>query len=91
MFAIETLTMIGVGLLFALAIAVLWIGFLGIVGEVRFVRCPRCNHLEAAPAYLTSRACVRCRHEHVFHPVVAIHHSWAEHHPGSAGTTSRTD
>ncbi|MGH9046356.1 MAG: hypothetical protein ACRDVW_03475 [Acidimicrobiales bacterium] len=62
------------------AVAAFWIGLLGIFGAVRFIRCAKCGHLGLTSSSGPLQACVRCRHDHVLHPVLAVHHAQVFHH-----------
>jgi hypothetical protein len=73
MFAVVLLGVVLVVTLSTLATAALWIGILGVLGAVRLVRCPRCDRLELISASTPSRACLRCRHQRLLHPVMTHH------------------
>ncbi len=85
MMLVEIVIALLVGCFFAIGIAALWIGLLGVAGEVRVARCERCGRLGVAPPSEPLRTCVRCRHEHLLHPVLALHHPGATHHPPGDG------
>lgn len=74
-----------VGVLFAallvVATALLWIGLLGILGALSFRRCEQCRGLELVSATAPPHLCLKCRHEHLFHPVLSTRHAYAVHHP----------
>jgi DNA-directed RNA polymerase subunit RPC12/RpoP len=82
MVALEALISVLVVVVFILATAALWIGFLGVIGAVRFVRCEECGRIELAPTSVPTRACLRCRHRRLLHPVTSIHRAHAMDHDG---------
>jgi DNA-directed RNA polymerase subunit RPC12/RpoP len=83
MVALEALISVLVAVVFVLGVAALWIGFLGIIGTSRFVRCEECGRIELVPASAPSRACLRCRHRRLLHPVLTAHRAHAAHHEGA--------
>lgn len=80
---VEVLTAVLVALLFFAVIAALWVGFLAVLGAVRFARCDRCGHLGLTSQSERLRACARCRHGRLLHPVVSVRHSHLLHHSES--------
>lgn len=67
-----------VGLIIVLAAATtvaIYLGLLGMVGQVYFVRCASCHHMTSCTVDATPRSCPRCRHHGVlFHPSRAVLH-----------------
>jgi len=49
------------------------IGILGLAGIVRLARCDRCGHLTVTDARTAPQSCPQCRHEHLTHPLAALH------------------
>jgi DNA-directed RNA polymerase subunit RPC12/RpoP len=80
MVALEALISVLVAVAFLLGTAALWIGFLGVIGAVRFVRCEECGRIELVSTAAPARACLRCRHRRLLHPVTSVHD--ALHHEG---------
>ena len=79
MIVVEVLTaMLVVSLAFLVTVA-LWVGLLGAVGAARMVRCDRCGRLGLSSSSEPLATCVRCRHEHLLHPVLAIQHTHGSH------------
>jgi hypothetical protein len=69
-----------VAIVIAVALAVITfvaadVALLVIVGLVRISRCGRCHRLSLTRTEGPLRACIRCRHERVFHPVQTLHHT----------------
>jgi phage FluMu protein Com len=63
-------------------------GGLGVLGAVRYVRCPACGHLTAASGSGVPESCPRCRHVVLFHPLHTLHALHALHrrtHVGAEG------
>lgn len=71
--------------MFVAAVAALWIGLLGVLGAVRFARCARCGHLGLTSSIGPLQACIRCRHDHFFHPMLAVHRAHLPHHARRRG------
>jgi hypothetical protein len=72
---IEVLTgVLVVTMVIAMAVA-LYVGLLGALGLIRLVRCDRCGHLGMATASAPLRACGRCRHGRLLHPLLSLHHA----------------
>jgi len=75
MWIVEVLT----GVLVAVSIVVmavsLYVGLLGALGLIRLVRCDRCEHLGMTSVAAPLRACGRCRHGRLLHPLVSLHHA----------------
>jgi hypothetical protein len=65
-------------------------GGLGMLGAVRYVRCPACGHLTAASGSGTPQGCPYCRHGALFHPLHTLHdaHIW---HRGVLRTEGRVE
>jgi hypothetical protein len=61
-----------VTMLIAMAVA-LYVGLRGALGLIHFVRCDRCGHLGMTTASATLRACGRCRHGRLLHPLLSLH------------------
>jgi hypothetical protein len=78
---IEIVTSVLVLLLGLASLAAAYIGILGLFGVAKMSRCTRCGHLGLTSATEPLRTCPYCRHEQLFHPIVAFHHA----HPGHAG------
>jgi hypothetical protein len=51
------------------------VALLVIVGVVRISRCGHCHRLSLTRTEGPLRACMRCRHERMFHPVQTRHHA----------------
>ncbi len=51
------------------------VALLVIVGALRIARCGHCHRLSLTRTEGPLRACVRCRHERVLHPVQTLHHA----------------
>jgi hypothetical protein len=66
--------------LFVAAMAALWLGFLGVIGAVRFGHCAECGRLGLTSSAEPLEACVRCRHNHFLHPVLTVHHAHVFRH-----------
>ena len=79
MVALEALIGGLVAVVFILGIAALWIGFLGIIGAGRFVRCDECGRIALVSASAPPRACLLCRHRRLLHPVTSVHRDRAVH------------
>ena len=72
---IEVLTgALVVTMLIAMA-AALYVGLLGALGLIRLVRCDCCGHLGMTTASAPLRACGRCRHGRLLHPLLSLHHA----------------
>ena len=55
-------------------------GGLGVLGAIRFVRCPQCRHLVPA-SRIPLEECPHCRHAAQYHhPVHALHEAYVLHH-----------
>jgi hypothetical protein len=97
MVVVEILVVVLSTLLFIVVVAALWVGLLGVIGAVQFARCDRCGHLGLTSASEPLRACIRCRHGRLLHPVVAVHHGHVVHHfpfdrsPRPVRSTARQD
>ena len=73
--------MVVVGVVLAALVLVLGIatvymavyGGLGIVGVVRYVRCPRCGHLTIESGTGPPEHCGHCRHLLLYHPLHCLH------------------
>jgi len=76
MVIVEVLAGVLAGILALATLLALYGGLLGVFGVViRFVRCDRCGHLGMTSAAEPLRACARCRHGRLLHPLWALHHS----------------
>jgi hypothetical protein len=89
MVALEALISALVAVSFIVATAALWVGFLGVIGAARFVRCEECGRIELASTVSPSRACLRCRHRRLLHPVTSLHSAHAVDHGVQNQNTQR--
>lgn len=87
MLVVETLAAALAASLLVIVTALLWIGSLGVIGTVQFVRCDRCNRLGLTSTSNSVRPCWRCRHGRLMHPILAIEQVRPIHHARS--TTHR--
>lgn len=53
------------------------VGVLGVIGVVRFVRCDKCGRFGLTSPSEPLRACGRCRHGALLHPLYGRHHAKA--------------
>lgn len=63
-------------LVVVLAVATLYMainGGLGVVGVVRYVRCPACGHLVLASGTEVPEHCSHCQHLALYHPWHTLH------------------
>ena len=89
MVIVEVVTGVLFTALLVLATVLLWIGLFGILGTVRFKRCERCRGLELVAASAPPHLCLKCRHEHVFHPIHSTRHAYAVHTSAHRGLHGR--
>jgi hypothetical protein len=75
MLVIEVLTSMLVVVSLVLMAVALYVGLLGALGLIRFVRYDHCGLLGVTSAAAPLGACVRCRHGQLFHPHVFLHHA----------------
>jgi hypothetical protein len=80
MVIVEVLTAALVAALALVTLLVMCEGLGGILGMIRFARCNRCGHLGMTSATEPIRACIRCRHGHLLHPLLALHHHGEQLH-----------
>jgi hypothetical protein len=73
---IEVLTGVLVAVSVVVMAVALYVGLLGALGFIRLVRCDRCGHLGMTTAAAPLRACGRCRHGRLLHPLVSLHHAY---------------
>ncbi|MGH9080282.1 MAG: hypothetical protein ACRDYE_09470 [Acidimicrobiales bacterium] len=80
----DLVIVIGGLLVLALALATtaaLYLGLLGAIGAIRLVRCSACGHWGWTSPGRPLRSCPFCRHGHLLHPILTVHHTrWARHH-----------
>jgi hypothetical protein len=72
---IEVLTGVLVVVSVVFMVVALYVGLLGALGLIRLVRCDRCGHLGMTSVAAPLRACGRCRHGRLLHPLVSLHHA----------------
>ena len=72
---VEVLAGVLAGILALATLLAFYAGLLDVLGVIRFVRCDRCGHLGMTSAAEPLRACARCRHGRLLHPLWALHHS----------------
>ena len=75
MVIVEVLAGVLAGILALATLLAFYAGLLGVLGVIRFVRCDRCGHLGMTSTAEPLRACSRCRHGRLLHPLWALHHS----------------
>jgi hypothetical protein len=74
-----------VAIVIAVALAVITfvaadVALLVIVGVMRISRCGHCRRPSLTRTEGPLSACVRCRHERLFHPVLTSHHAAPRRH-----------
>jgi hypothetical protein len=70
---VEVVTGVLVSLLAIASVVAGAVGILCLMGAARLTRCQACGHLGLAAAHGPLRSCLQCRHERLFHPVLAHH------------------
>ena len=75
MWIVEVLTGVLVVVSVVVMAMALYVGLLGALGLIRLVRCDRCGHLGMTSVAAPLRACGRCRHGRLLHPLVSLHHA----------------
>ena len=79
MIVVELVGVLLVAGLFVVGTVALWVGLLGVLGAVRLVRCDRCGRLGITSASEPLVTCSRCRHDHLLHPITALHQAHLVH------------
>lgn len=62
-----------VGLLAIATVMAQAVGLLALGGVVRLMRCSGCGHLTITDPQTKPASCPYCRHEHLAHPLAALH------------------
>jgi hypothetical protein len=70
----EVLTVALIVALAVAATALIYLGLLGMIGQLYVVRCAACNHLTFSSADLPQASCPYCRHPVLLHPLRTVRH-----------------
>jgi len=77
MVVVEVLAGVLVAGLLVATTVMAYVGMLGILGGVRFVRCDHCRHLGLTSPLDPLRSCTYCRHGLLLHPLTSLNHAHA--------------